>query len=167
MAETAVTAGLLLVPLFDPLSRVSSSANGIYSLMSNINNFTSYPNIVVALKEMDIEASVRILEKLIKELNIKHKTRTLEESLNLLKECIVNIENELSVVHEKMAYNSILKWKWIPFRSYKFNESISKLHMYKRQLDNRTQMLFNIIQTNNDLMTRQNLNLAPDVSLFE
>ena len=66
-----------------------------------------------------------------------------------------------------MAYNSILKWKWIPFRSYKFNESISKLHMYKRQLDNRTQMLFNIIQTNNDLMTRQNLNLAPDVSLFE
>lgn len=167
MTTAAITTGMILVPLFDPLSRVSSSANGIYSLMSNINNFTSYKNIVVALKEMDIEASVRILEKLIKELNIKHRTRTLEESLNLLKECIVNIENELSIVHEQMAYNFALKWKWVPFRSYKFNESISKLHMYKRQLDNRTQMLFNIIKTNNDLLTRQNINLAPDVSLFE
>jgi hypothetical protein len=167
MAVPAVATGILLVPLFDPLYRVSSSANGIYALMSNINNFTSYPDIVTALKEMDIEASIRILEKLIKELNIKHRTRTLEESLNLLKECIVNIENELSIVHEQMAYNSTLKWKWIPFRSYKFAGSINKLSMFKKQMDNRTQMLFNIIKTNDDLMTRHNQNLDPEISLIE
>jgi hypothetical protein len=167
MTVPAVATGMLLVPLFDPLYRVSSSANGIYALMSNINNFTSYPDIVTALKGMDIEASIRILEKLIKELNINHRTKTLEESLNLLKECIVNIENELSSVHEKMAYNSTLKIKWIPFRSYKFSNSIDKLMMLKKQLDNRTHMLFNIIKTNNDLITRHNPNLDPEISLIE
>lgn len=167
--SVTVATGMLLVPLFDPLYRVSSSANGIYALMSNINNFTTYPNVVIALKEMDIEASVRILEKLIKELNIKHRTKTLEESLNLLKECIINIENELSIVHEQMTYNITVKkiplWNW--FRSYKFSGSIIKLNMLKKQLDNRTQMLFNIIKTNDDLITRYNPNLDPEVSLIE
>jgi hypothetical protein len=162
-----ITTGMLLVPLcIDPLCRVSSSAQGIYSLMSNITNFTSYPNVVYALKELDIEASVRILEKLIKELNIKNRTKTLEETLNLLKECIVNIENELSTIHEKMAYNSSI-WYFSYFRSYKFSSSISKLNILKKQLDNRTQMFFNILKANNELVTRINPNLDPEISLLD
>jgi hypothetical protein len=161
-----VATGMLLVPLFDPLCKVSSSAQGIYSLMSNITSFTSYPDVVIALKELDIEASVRILEKLIKELNIKNKTKTLEECIVLLKECIINIENELSGVHDKMAYNSSIKYlTW--FRSYKFSSSIGKLSMFKKQLDNRTQMLFNIIKTNSDLTRYYNSTIDPEVSLLE
>jgi hypothetical protein len=161
-----ITTGMLLVPLcIDPLCRVSSASQGIYSLMSNITSFTSYPNVVYALKELDIEASVRILEKLLKELNIKNRTKTLEESLNLLKECIVNIESELSMVHEKMAYNSSI-WYFSYFRSHKFSSSIMKLNILKKQLDNRTQMLFNILRTNNDLITYINPNLDPEISLL-
>jgi hypothetical protein len=161
-----VAAGMLLVPLVDPLCRVSSSAQGIYSLMSNISSFTYYPNVIIALKELDIEASVRVLEKLLKELNIKNRTKTLEESLNLLKECIVNIENELSLIHEKLAYNSSI-WYFSYFRSYKFSSSIIKLNTLKKQLDNRTQMFFNILKTNNEFVLRINPNVETDVSLIE
>lgn len=158
--------GMLLVPLcIDPLCRVSSASQGIYSLMSNISNFTSYPNVVFSLKELDIEASVRILEKMIKELSIKNKTKTLEENLNLLKECIINIENELSVIHEKMAYNSSI-WYFSYFRKHKFSSSIIKLNILKKQLDNRTKMLFNILKTNNDLIIYNNPNLDPEISLL-
>ena len=161
-----ITTGMLLVPLcIDPLCRVSSASQGIYSLMSNISSFTSYPSVVNALKELDIEASVRILEKLLKELNIKNRTKTLEENLNLLRECIINIENELSAVNEKMAYNSSI-WYFSYFRSHKFSSSINKLNILKKQLDNRTQMLFNILRTNNELVTYVNPNLDPEISLL-
>jgi hypothetical protein len=160
-----IATGMLLAPLFDPLCRVSSSANGIYALMSNINSFTSYPSVVTSLKELDIEASIRVLEKLIKELNIKNRTKTLEESINLLKECMVNIENELSMVHEKMSQDTTIKYfKW--FRSNNFSSSIIKLNMLKKQLDNRAKMMFQIIRTNNDLVLHNNPNLDPDISLL-
>lgn len=167
-----VTTGLLLIPLFDPLCKVSSSAQSIYSLMSNITNYTSYPDMVIALKELDLEASIRVLEKFISELNIKNGTKTLEESLNLLKSCIINIENELIIVHDKMAYNSTVKYfSW--FRTYKFTSSINKLIMLKKQLDNRSHMLFNIIKfnKNNDLIKNtylcdDNINNM-DISILE
>jgi hypothetical protein len=163
-----MTTGMLLLSL-DPLCRVSSSANGIYALMSNINNFTSYPNVVIALKELDIEASIRILEKFLKELNIKHRTKTLEEALNLLKECIVNIENELSDIHNKMAENTTIAkipiYNW--YKSHKFSGSIVKLKMLRSQLDNRKDMLFNIMKTNSELETRHNKNIDPEMSLLE
>jgi hypothetical protein len=164
-----ITAGMLLVPLcLDPLTRVSSSAQGIYSLMSNISSFTTYPNVVYALKELDIEASIRILERMLKELNIKNKTKTLEESLNLLKECIVNIESELSLIHEKLAYNSTIKY-FTYFRKHKFADSIQKLNILKCQLDNRTKMFFNVLKSNENLIlnTNQNQNIDPEISLLE
>ena len=36
-----IATGMLLGPLFDPVCRVSSSAQGICSLMSNITNFAT------------------------------------------------------------------------------------------------------------------------------
>ena len=49
----------------EPLCRVTSSAQGIQAVASNIYSYTSYPDVVNALRKLDIEASIRILEKLI------------------------------------------------------------------------------------------------------
>lgn len=143
--------GILLVPLcIDPLCKVSSSAQGIYSLMSNISSFTKYPNIVMALKNLDIEASVKVLEKYLRELNLKNKSKTMEECINSLKECIIDIEKELSMIHEKLAYNSTIKYLTY-FRTHKFMSSIDNLTILKNQLDNRTKLFFKILKSNSIL----------------
>lgn len=160
-----ITAGMLLVPLVEPLCRFSSSAQGIYGLMSNISSFTTYPNVINTLKELDIEASVRILEKLVKELRIKNKTKTLNESLELLKKCIVDIENELAAIHEKLVYNAKI-WYFNTFRSYKFSSHISKLRLLKMQLDNRTQMFFKILKANDELVMHINPSGEMDMSII-
>jgi hypothetical protein len=162
-----LTAGLLLAPIMlDPLCRVSSSAQGIYSLMSNITSFTSYPNIIVALKELDLEASVRVLEKLLKEIIIKNKTKTLDENLSLLKKCISDIEKELIIVHEKLAYNSgVSYFKY--FRTYKFTTSIERLRVLKSQLENRKHMLFDILRINSELKLYVSPSFDPEVSLID
>lgn len=157
--------GMLLVPLcIDPLCKVSSSAQGIYSLMSNISSFTKYPSVVMALKNLDIEASVKVLEKYLKELNLKNKSSTIEECINSLKECIMDIEKELSMIHEKLAYNSTIKYLY-HFRTYKFVSSIDNLTILKNQLDNRTKLFFKILKSNN-LLNNNIHSLDPEVSVI-
>lgn len=158
--------GMLLVPLcIDPLCKISSSAQGIYSLMSNISSFTTYPSVIITLKSLDLEASIKVLEKCLKELNIKNKTKTIEESINLLKECIIEIEKELSVIHEKLAYNSTVKYLSF-LRTYKFTSSIENIKILKNQLYNRTKLFFDILKANVLLNNYSQNGLDPELSVI-
>lgn len=160
----ALEAGMIFIPLcFEPISKFSSSAQGVYSVMSNISSFTTYPSVINALKELDIEASVRILDKMIKELNIKNKTKTIDESIMLLKEVIMNIENELNIIHQGLAYNATLYYLKY-FRSYNFKESIEKIRVLKIQLDNRTNIFFKVLRNNNELTKAESI---IDMSIIE
>jgi hypothetical protein len=155
----------MILPLcIEPLCKITSSAQNVYALMSNISSYSSsYPNVIIALKRLDIESSVKILENLIKELDIKHKTKTIMESIRSLKECIQNIENELCIVHEKLAYNKTI-WMLKNIRSYKCTNSIINLEILKQQLDNRTQMFFYILNNNNHLSIKVD---DPELSIID
>lgn len=147
----ALSTGIILGSLcLEPICRATSSAQSIHSIISNISEYTTYPNIIHALKKLDIEASVRVLEQLLKELSIKNKIETLKVSVNLLKKSIIDIENELAIVHEQLAYNKTIKY-FVWARSYKFTTSITKLEELKNQLDNRTRMLFLVLDNANNL----------------
>jgi len=146
---------MFLVPLcIDPLCKATSSAQGVYSLVSNISCCTTCPDIINALKRLDIEFQVRILEKFIAELDIKNMSSSLEESLNSLRECIKSIENELCLVHDRISYNKRL-FKLNFFGGYKFTKSIANLETLKIQLDNRTKLFFQILN-NSTYTTRKN-----------
>ena len=163
----ALATGLFLGSLcIEPICRVTSSAQGIHSVMSNIYSYTTHPDIINSLKKLDIEASVRILEKLIKELNVKNQTKTFEECLSLLKKCIIDIENELGDIHEKLSYNRSIRY-FTFFKSFKFTNSIIRLEELKNQLDNRTKMLFLILNNSNNLILRNNNNAEVDISILD
>jgi hypothetical protein len=163
----ALATGLFVGSLcIEPICRVTSSAQGIHSVMSNIYSYTTYADIINSLKKLDIEASVRILEKLVKELNVKNQTKTVEECFNLLKKCISDIENELGDIHEKLSYNRSIRY-FTYFRSFKFTDSIIRLEELKNQLDNRTKMLFLILNNVDKLILRNNTNIDDiDVSVL-
>jgi len=147
----------LLLPLcIDPLYRVTSSAQGIYSIMNNISSYSSYPDIISSLRKLDIEASVRVLVRFIKELDVKHKTKSINESIILLKECMEDIEKELLVIHEKLVYNRSI-WFMRTMRSYTFKSSIDNLETLKRKLDNRSQMFFSILKNNHNLAINESV----------
>ncbi|ATZ80862.1 hypothetical protein BMW23_0816 [Bodo saltans virus] len=145
---------LIIVPLLEPFCKITSSAQGIYSISSNISSYySSYPDMVTSLKRLDIEASIRIIDNLINELDIDAQTKTLGESMSLLKECIMNIEKELISIYDKMAYNKSIYFRFA--RGYGFGESIKNLETLKRQLDNRTKMFFLILDNNKKLTKKQ------------
>jgi len=163
----AIATGMLLVPIcLDPLCRMSSSAQGIYSLISNISSFTTYPDIIFELKKMDIETSVRVLEKCLKELKVKNKTATMDEIVFSLKECIIEIEQQLSIIHEKMAFNQTVKY-FQYFRTFKLYEYINNLKILNEQLKNRKQLFFEVVAANNNLeKDNEKINIDLDMSLL-
>lgn len=155
-----------IIPLgigLSSLYSVSSSAQGIYSLTCNIYSFSSYLNIITTIKELDIEASIYLLEIMIKEIKLKN-TDTLNKCIELLKTTMKEIENELCEIHQKLTYNeSIYYFSYL--RKYNFWENhIKKLKILKKQFDNRKDLLFNIIKSSNNLIHKNN-NL--DVSMIE
>jgi uncharacterized protein YwqG len=134
----------------EPLSRATSSAQGIQSVVSNIYSYTSYPDVVNAIRRLDIEASALISENLIMELNIEIKNNTVDECKRLLKEIISDIERELGEIHGKLAYNHTITWGKY-FRSYKFTTHIQNLEMMKFQLDNRIEKLLTMVNNSKHL----------------
>jgi hypothetical protein len=144
----------IIVPLIEPLCKITSSAQGIYAISSNITSYYgSYPDMITSLKRLDIEASIRIIENLINELDIESQTKTLNESMALLKECVENIEKELISIYDKMSYNKSIYFSFA--RGYGFGKSIQNLETLKKQLDNRTKMFFIVLENNKNLTKKR------------
>jgi hypothetical protein len=155
MAFFALELGILCAPfVIDSVCRITSSAQGIYSVVNNISSFTYCPSVVKALKELDISTTVNILESLIKELNVKHESETLNICIESLKESVREIEKELLQIQERLMYNKKI-WVFSSVRSYKFHNSIERLKTLKNVLNDRIQWLERIMKLIDHLTLRE------------
>ena len=133
------------------ISSLTSSANGIYTLIGNINNNEFIPDISDFLAESDIQHTIKSSELLVREIKVgKHSPITLIESLDSLKDCMLKIEDQLSEVKKRLTYNKSL-WIFVYYRSYKFTDIVKKLRTLKMTLDIRRDSLFDILKINSYL----------------
>jgi hypothetical protein len=128
------------------VTAVTTSAQGIYSLVTSISSNKQEPSIGKLLEELDIGADIRTLESLLKEFNVKkHHTETLAICLELLQKCVEEIEIQLNEVQLRLSYNKSL---WVSVRAYTFTDVIDKMRLLKHTLDNRKNNLFEVIKIN-------------------
>lgn len=134
------------------LSGISMLSDRIYSSIGDIITDKNHnQKIVNFINEIDILATVKIIENFVKEITIDETTPTtvntcIEEIFNVLQK----IEHEFDEINNKMCYNSsirILK----NLRSCKFDNSINRLITLKNILENRTNLLLKIIPVKNNL----------------
>lgn len=149
---TTVLGGVGLSLLANCISSLTTSANGIYTLIGNIiHNRSTAPDIYMFLKESDIQTNIQILTVFIKEINIGDQcTKSLTISLNALKDCVSDIEEKLHEVKKRIDYNKSL-WFFISYRSYNFLDIVCELKLLKITLDNRWKNLIDILKINNCL----------------
>ena len=134
------------------ISTLTASSQGIYSLIKNINSCAS-PDISLILQQLDLEVNIKILESLIRELASdirKHHSHTLALCVQELKNCVEQIENQLIQIEFRVNYNGSL-WFFRSIRSYGFDDIIANISVLKMKLDNRKQLLFDVIKINNHL----------------
>ncbi len=154
MAELIIPAtigGIGLSLAANCIATLTTSANGIYTLIGNISGSGLIPDITHFLDESDIEDQIRTLVLLLKEIDVdKNPTRTLSSSLRSLQECVSQIEEILHDVKVRLEYNKSL-WFMVSLRSYGFTDIVKKLKVLKITLDSRQDKLFDILKINNCL----------------
>ena len=151
------------------VSVLTTSAQGIYSLITNIKS--THPlyveDVSKILKELYLEKYILILESLLKEINIeKHHTKTLALCLESLKTCVLEIENVLGTINNRVIYNKSL-WLGKSIRSFGFEDIISSLQLLKKNMDNRTNKLFEVIKINHKLNPYLDVDSECDISIIE
>lgn len=134
------------------ISTLTSSVHGISGLISNIYSQKETMDINKFIKESDLEYDIKLLENIIKEIDIeKNHTNSLAISIHSLKECLCDIEQILDEVQRRYAYNKSLLL-FSSFRSLDFKDLFAKLKLEKSTLDNRKNTLFDVIRINNYLI---------------
>jgi hypothetical protein len=131
---------------------VSTSVHSIYNLVSAVKaSGANVIEITKLLKELDIDNDVILIESLLQEIDLtKIHSKTLAICLERLKECVLEIENDLKIINDRLTYNNSL-WYGKSFRAYAFDDKIESLKLLKLNLDNRKKNLFEIIKINNYL----------------
>lgn len=130
---------------------VSTSVKSIYNLTKSHEISTSI-EITKLLKQLDIYNDINMVETLLQEINIeKYHSKTLTLCLENLKECILDIENNLKTINGRITFNNSI-WFGKSFRSYSFEDMIESLKLLKLNFDNRKKNLFEIISINNSLI---------------
>jgi hypothetical protein len=153
-----------MIPIcIEPICKMSMVSEKIYNLVYNIQKQNSSATLSNALIELDITNTIKILEKMISELNIDNMTETLKLCLDSLRECMDTIEKEFIRIYEKVNYNNSL-WGFSSFRSYKFTSSIERLRNLKKQLEERKKLFFDILSKNNLLKIKREETFSEDNS---
>ena len=139
------------------LSGLSSSAHGIYGLLYYIQN-ESKTKIGKELEDTDVKTTIKILENFISELYINENTpETIIFCIKKVHNTLVNIENNLKLIYEKIKYNNSL-WVLSSMRSYNFNTNIKNIKKELIKLENKKKLLFDTLKLSNTLKKGNNNN---------
>lgn len=127
------------------ISTISKTTQGVLFLMRCIEKKEGRnPNSVIAeLNKMDIEATIRIVELLIKDIDKTGINVTILKCIEYIKDIIDEIYREIDKIYAKVKYNKSL-WFLNSVRSYDCNQHLQNVSANEKKLRNRLDLLLNI-----------------------
>lgn len=133
------------------VSGVVTCARNISGIIGFIKVDDDKSELIHLLKRTDIEVTVVILECIVTELDVDENTpNSVINGLKSLHEVLSWIENELTIIKERVEYNRSLYFlkHW---RSYGFTSNIKHIEDFMGILENRKKLLFETIEISNSL----------------
>lgn len=135
---TQIVTGIGFSALFSTVSSITNTSQNVYKMLQAMTDPDKEINREVI--QLDFEATIKVLTELINKTNIDEKDTVLAENVLLLRDIMFKIEGELNKIQRIMEYNDGL-WIMKRFRKYDCLDSLNKLKMYKKVLDNRMKLL--------------------------
>lgn len=136
--------------LIASISSISRTSQNVYDLIKGFSLSDSEQKVKIrtTLTELDLEATIKVLNEILKKINEKEiSSKDILISIQNIKDIILNIESELTLLHNMTDYNESL-WLLKKFRAYDCEKSIKTLRLYKSVLDNRRKLLTETLQIN-------------------
>jgi len=140
------------------VSGISSLASNLYNLSSAITTITNgYDDIKQIIRETDLEIRIKTIQFIICEIKTTKDTpHTLYFCIQEIKNAIKDIGKELEQIQYRINYNNSLL-VGATFRKYKFHNNKSRLVSLIKTLDNRYNMLLEILKIENNMFQNKDI----------
>ena len=90
------------------LQTISETAKAIYSIGVNAASYaTTYPNVNSVYKNLDLLATIRVIDALMSDLNNKNETKSINVALDNLRESLQELHNEMNKIDIMMQEHSL------------------------------------------------------------
>ena len=138
----AALIGISISALFSAhaINTFSHSAKQIYNVINNISLYNQSSDILIFIKNLDIEKTISLIEILIKEINIPNMSQTLKLCISNITEVVLTIEKELIEIYDKIHYNNNI-WLLKKWRKWSFTSKCNTLSLYNNVLTTRYKIL--------------------------
>ncbi len=145
------------------ITSLTTSARCIYGLIASMGTHSEAPDIMMLIKESDLERKTRLLESVLSDIDIKmHYTNSLALCIKNLNSCLDDIKGMLDIVNKRSSYNKSL-WLLKRARTYGFMDIYTSLKVTIMNLDDRRQSLFEVLAINHKLTKSTPPVHVPDV----
>lgn len=151
------------------ISSITSAANGVFTLSSNIvkSTTTGANEVKQIIQETDLEFKIRKTEMFVSELKINENSPyTIQFCIYAVKGAMDDIIEELEQIHYRMKYNDNI-WFGKSVRSYKFHNNKSRLEAKLKNLEDRCKCLTDLLNSQ-DMLLRNPLlesNMSDSVAI--
>lgn len=151
------------------ISSITSAANGVFTLSSNIvkSTTTGANEVKQIIQETDLEFKIRKTEMFVSELKIdENSPYTIKFCIYAVKGAMDDIIEELEQIHYRMKYNDNI-WFGKSVRSYKFHNNKARLEAKLKNLEDRCKCLTDLLNSQ-DMLIRNPLlesNMAESVAI--
>jgi len=147
------------------INSITGTTQTIYGLISGIKGEKQI-EVTKFLTDTDIEATIKVLESLLQELDVdKHTSKTLNLCLTEMEEVIKEINVILKMIHDRLLFNNSL-YVLKSWRSWKFTEEIEKLGKLNEILHNRWKLLRDVLAIKESLQKQEIVAQVEEESLL-
>jgi hypothetical protein len=148
---TQIVVNIGLSAIIASLKTISETSSNIQTILRRFDATKTNRQILQALLESDIEATLQVIDELLHHVDISQiESKPLQLVIGHIQSAVEQIERELTVIHEKDIWNRQI-WFFYYMRAYSFDQHISKIHILKRILDRRIDMLMKVIQISHEI----------------
>jgi hypothetical protein len=136
------------------INAFTSTTSNIYLLIKKFSTLPESQSITEYIQETDLELKLRVLDCIVRSIDISHDTEALALSICSLKGCISEMHCILKDIDQRLQYNMSL-WVIRSVRSYGFSDLYDRLKLQSMILDDRRHLLMDVLHINKYLVPKQ------------
>ena len=144
------------------ISAITATTNGVYTLVNNVSSSTATGagDIKLLIKKKDLEMKMKMMQYLLCEITIDDNSPiTLHWCIKGIHDAIKDITDVLHKINYRMQYNNSLLIG-ASVRSYSFHNCYKRLEAAIETLENRYEMLINILKIKKNMYKNEELESA-------
>lgn len=132
------------------IGALTGSVKGICGLIVGLQSCDEVAGVLKFIRDTDLERKVRLLERIITDIDLTRHTASLSMSIEDVRECLGDIEKVLTEMQTRITYNRSL-WLMKSMRSHGFTDILERIRTLTQNLEDRKKALFEVISINDHL----------------